>query len=114
MSGLPQELEEQIKIILKAVKKCKAKVQIDKRKRDEVSSNVVRKALTARLAQYPTTAEQDELILRQDISKRQRMAVEVRLGEKRLLQEALDLVQDTEKSTQQDQERPGKKAKRDR
>jgi len=89
-------------------------VKNDKRKREEVSSNVIRKALTARLAQYPTTAEQDELILRQDISKRQRMAVEVRLGEKKLLQEALDLVQGNERSTQQDQERPGKKAKRDR
>jgi len=114
MHDLPPELEEQIKIVLKAVKKWKAKPGMDKRKRDEVYSAVVKRALAARLSQYPTSIDEDEVILeRKDLGKRQRMAVEVRIGEKRLLLDA-GLVQCYGKGIEEDQERPEKKVKRDR
>ncbi|EUC41501.1 hypothetical protein COCMIDRAFT_106063 [Bipolaris oryzae ATCC 44560] len=105
------ELEEQTKAFLTALKKWDPK-----RKRSEaVYEAVLEKALRIRLGQYPTLAEQDELLLSQEsLDKRHRMAVEVRLGEKRLLQEALALVQAGKNTVRQHEEegRAGKKAKR--
>ncbi|EMD84936.1 hypothetical protein COCHEDRAFT_1149681 [Bipolaris maydis C5] len=105
------ELEEQTKAFLKALNK-----RDPKRKRGTVIyDTVLEKALRTRLGQYPTSAEQDEsLISKQDLSKRHRMAVQVRLGEKRLLQEALDLVRAGKNTVREDEEeaRAEKKAKR--
>ncbi|KAF1828859.1 SET domain-containing protein [Decorospora gaudefroyi] len=99
------ELEEQVKLFLKALKKSHS---ADKRKRDEVHHDVVARALRAKLREYPTTMEEDEaLLLKDDLGKRHRMAVEVRLGEKILLREALGLVQRGDN----DGERVGKKMK---
>lgn len=86
------ELEEQLKAVLKAIKKVRGDLIPDKRKRDEVYQHVVAAALQKLLAQYPTTAEEDEALLASgNLTSRQRMAVEVRLGEKRLLKEALQM-----------------------
>ncbi|WQF79126.1 Putative SET domain, rubisco LSMT, substrate-binding domain, SET domain superfamily [Colletotrichum destructivum] len=86
------ELEEQLKAVLKAIKKVRGDLIPDKRKRDEVYQHVVAAALQKLLAQYPTTAEEDETLLASgNLTSRQRMAVEVRLGEKRLLKEALQM-----------------------
>lgn len=42
-------------------------------------------------SRYSTTIAEDEILLAQDsLTRRQRMAVRVRLGEKKLLQEAFD------------------------
>lgn len=105
------ELEEQTKAFLKALKK-----RDPKRKRSETICNtVLEKALRTRLGQYPTSAKQDESLLsKEGLSKRHRMAVEVRLGEKRLLQEALALVQAGKNTVREHEEegRVGKKAKR--
>ncbi|ROT34588.1 SET domain-containing protein RMS1 [Sodiomyces alkalinus F11] len=91
---ISSELDEQIKSFLKALKKLDASRIPDKRKRDDIRNAVVAKVLDARLAQYPTTAQNDEALLaRDDLPHRHRMAVHVRLGEKKLLQEAIDLLQ---------------------
>jgi SET domain-containing protein 6 len=77
---------------LKALKKANSDACADKRKRDEICDAVVAQALTAKLAQYHTTVEEDQALLKKsDLSKRHRMAVEVRLGEKELLHEAIEM-----------------------
>jgi len=51
-------------------------------------------ALTTKLGQYPTSVQEDQALLKNgDLSKRYRMAIEVRLGEKELLKEAIALMQ---------------------
>jgi hypothetical protein len=58
------------------------------------------KALTAKLAQSPTTVEDDEKLLENvGSSKRHRMTIEVRLGEKKLPREALALVEGGQEQT---------------
>jgi len=80
--------------VLKALKKSNPGLIAEKRKREDISNTVVTKALAAKLAQYPTSIEDDEKLLKEgSLEKRHRMAVEVRLGEKRLLHEALALLQ---------------------
>jgi SET domain-containing protein 6 len=103
------ELEEQMKAVIKALKKSKPDAISKKRKRDEISGVVIMKALKSKLAQYPTLVEEDETLLTSDgLEKRRRMAIEVRVGEKRILQEALALVKGAE-----DEERVGKKSRRE-
>jgi SET domain-containing protein 6 len=105
---LPPELDEQVKAFMRISKKREPK----RKRSDTIYNVVVEKALKARLAQYPTSADQDEQLLQKDdLSKRHRMAIEVRLGEKRLLQEALALVQAGEDTTHKDEGRAGKKAR---
>ncbi|KAH7402887.1 SET domain-containing protein RMS1 [Pyrenochaeta sp. MPI-SDFR-AT-0127] len=107
------ELEEQVKKVLKSLKILKPNLIPDKRKRDEIYNDVVEQALAATLARYPTTVEEDEVLLKKsDLSKRHRMAVQVRLGEKLLLQEAKALVRDLEgKDTELTGERAAKRSK---
>ncbi|KAK2043155.1 SET domain-containing protein [Colletotrichum somersetense] len=113
------ELEEQLKGILKAIKKVRADLIPDKRKRDEVYQRVVISTLQKLLAQYPTTAEEDEAMLASgNLTSRQKMAVEVRLGEKRLIKEALQVAglgnsgaSAEEVATDEGQERSSKRAR---
>jgi len=88
------ELEEQVKAVFKSIKKQKPELFSDKRKRVDDYQVIVSKALTAKLGMYPTTIEEDETLLKgDDLAKRHRMAITVRLGEKRLLHESLALLQ---------------------
>jgi SET domain-containing protein 6 len=98
---------------LKALKKTNPETFADKRKRDEISSASILQALTAKLAQYPTSTQEDKALLKKDgISKRHRMAIEVRLGEKELLHEAVALLQGAGSAEEEaDGERATKKAK---
>ena len=48
--------------------------------------------LNKRMAMYDTSTEEDEGLLQKESSPRERMAVEVRLGEKRILRKAIDRV----------------------
>ncbi len=108
MRTVSPELEEQVKAVLKSVKNLKP----EKRKREDNYNAIVAKALTAKLALYSTTLEEDEKLLKSSsLGKRHRMAIEVRVGEKRLLHEALDLLRggDHEKNEAQ----TGKKPRRD-
>lgn len=88
-SEIPEDLREQLKSMLKAIRKVDPSCIVDKRKRDEIQHTVLIKALEALTSQYPTTIIEDELILSDsNLSERRKAAVIVRLGEKRLLQEA--------------------------
>jgi SET domain-containing protein 6 len=88
------ELDEQLTAFLKAIRKSKPDVVADKRKRVESCKAAITQALMTKLEQYPTSIEEDkELLKKQDLAKRHRMAIEVRLGEKTLLQEAVALMQ---------------------
>jgi N-lysine methyltransferase SETD6 len=59
------------------------------------------KVLAKRKAEYSTSIEEDEKMLQGEIPARQRMAIEVRLGEKRILKKAKERVEawDTEPPT---------------
>ena len=50
---------------------------------------VLHKGITDRLQQYPTSIEHDEALLQSSLPRRVRMAVEVRIGEKKVLHDAL-------------------------
>ncbi|KAH7368632.1 SET domain-containing protein RMS1 [Plectosphaerella cucumerina] len=121
LSGSPQvreisaELEEQMKAFLKAVKKLGPDLIPDKRKRDEIAVAVVEKVLTVRLSQYPTTVQEDEALLATpDLPPRKRMAIQVRIGEKLLLQEAIAFANGSANiAPEADGQRASKKARRD-
>lgn len=65
---------------------------IPKVQRTAELKKAVLNVLTKRQAQYDTSIEDDERRLQTDLSVRERMAVEVRLGEKRILQKATERV----------------------
>ena len=108
------ELEEELKDALKIIKKKKPEVIADKRKRDDIANTVLKQVLLEKLAAYPTSAEEDRALLeKSDISHRHRMAIQVRLGEKTLLEEALAMLKArTTESTNEHAERPAKKARK--
>lgn len=91
-AALPGDLEEQLKEFLGAVRAVDPSLIPDKRKRDELQVAIMARALAALEAQYPTTLAQDEQLLASDdaarLEDRERMALVVRVGEKRLIREA--------------------------
>ena len=109
------ELGEQMKSFLKVLKKADATLVPDKRKRDEICGAVIREVLAVRLAQYPTTLEEDRALLSAPgLSSRKRMALEVRIGEKLLLQEAISFARSFgTPADEADGERSSKKARTD-
>lgn len=87
------ELEEELKDALKIIKKHKPETVADRRNRDKITNTVVTQVLVEKLAEYPTTVQEDRAILKKsDLTKRHRMAVDIRLGEKTLLEEALAML----------------------
>ncbi|KAJ4286859.1 Ribosomal lysine N-methyltransferase 4 [Collariella sp. IMI 366227] len=90
--GLPEELGEQVKVFLKAVKKTgniEAQALSDKDTRKEVYLQAVLGALEARERQYATSLEQDRQILFDCYRMtRKNKAVWVRRGEKEVLKDA--------------------------
>ncbi|KAK7209155.1 hypothetical protein V2G26_016333 [Clonostachys chloroleuca] len=94
LKEMPGDLQEQVKAFLKGIKKLKPDLIPDKRKRDEILSDVMLNSLQLLESRYPTSHIEDRILLkRTDLSDRIRMAVEVRLGEKQLIQEAKALFQ---------------------
>lgn len=97
-AGAPEELVEQLKTVLKAVKKVKPEAVPDKATRDKVVYSTISRALEERTGQYSTTLEQD--LEKYEAggdepghkSGRQRMALDVRIGEKVLLRQAAESV----------------------
>lgn len=86
------ELDETITTMLKSFRKVSASVIPDKRKREEIHQKVLPLIISARLRDYATTLSQDnEILANPGTVGRRRMAVEVRAGEKKVLQEALEL-----------------------
>jgi SET domain-containing protein 6 len=104
-----RDVSPELNVFLKALKKSKPDAIPEKRKREDIYGIIVAMALTVKLAQYSTSIEEDaKLLVKGGLDKRRRMALEVRLGEKRLLQEAIALVKGD-----RNEERAGKKAKRE-
>lgn len=105
------ELEEELKDALKIIKKQKPSVIADKRKRDGIANTVLTQVLSDKLAEYPTSAKQDRTLLENsEITHRHRMSIQVRLGEKTLLEEALSMLKArTEGADNENVERPTKK-----
>lgn len=99
IDGLPDELGEQFKTLLKAVKKVNGAEPAvrglsDKEMRKELYLSCALGALQDRERQYQTTLEDDEQLLSAgQVSRRHMMAVWVRKGEKQLLREAQAWVQ---------------------
>ncbi|KAK3291811.1 uncharacterized protein B0H64DRAFT_330081 [Chaetomium fimeti] len=98
-TGLPDELGEQFKTFLKAMKKVgnvELAVQAlsDKDTRKDLYLRTVLRALHAREQQYATSLEEDERLAgASQPSGRERMALWVRRGEKQVLREAQAWVQ---------------------
>jgi SET domain-containing protein 6 len=103
-----------LKDALKMIKKKKPDVIADKRKRDGIANTVLTQVLSEKLAAYPTSVEEDQTLLeKSDISHRHRMAIQVRLGEKALLEEALAMLKGrTTDLPNEHAERPTKKARK--
>lgn len=92
LTKLPADLEEQIATFLKSVRKVSPESIPDKRKRDEIALAVMHRVFELRLAEYATSESEDLALLRENrVAGRERMAVVVRMGEKRLLAEAVGL-----------------------
>jgi hypothetical protein len=53
---------------------------------------VLTDVLGAKMAKYEASIQEDGELLKTDLPTRKRMAIEVRLGEKRIIQKALDRV----------------------
>ncbi|KAK2616949.1 Ribosomal lysine N-methyltransferase 4 [Conoideocrella luteorostrata] len=91
LDGMPLDLKEQLKTVIMTLQKLDGTLIPDKRKRDDVLSSTMTGALRSISSQYGTTVAEDEQLLKQDgLPHRQRMAIRVRLGEKRLIQEAFE------------------------
>lgn len=107
------ELEEELRDAVKIIKKHRPEVVAEKRKRDEIAHTVITQVLTGKLAEYLTSVEEDRALLqRSDLTNRHRMAVEVRLGEKLLLEESLTMMKERAGAvSKEDGQRPAKKLK---
>lgn len=114
VTGIPEDLQDQLKAVVKAIKKVQSDVLPDKRKRDEVFQSIFLKTLETLAARYPTSITEDELLLKKSgTSHHARMAIEVRIGEKKLLQEAMTAAQsDGDVEMEEDDSGPQKRAKR--
>lgn len=93
-TAFPEEMVEQITAFASEALQIKGNPSSEQKRRlKQMFLQTMAKALPARLKQYGSTIEQDEDLLRQSlVSGRRRMAVDVRIGEKRLLNEAQALV----------------------
>lgn len=105
-AGVPEELLEQLKEVMKVVKKVRPEAVPDKVSRDRVMYSAIAKALEERAGQYESTLEQDKLSYAADLQEegkkpgpgnmisRESMARDVRIGEKELLKEASEAVKE--------------------
>jgi hypothetical protein len=111
--SMPEDLQEQLKSFLKGIKKAQPDAIPDKRKRDEIHQAVLAKTLETLAARYPTSISEDQILLNgQNLDQRARMATVVRLGEKKLLQEAIATFSEDVEMTMDDESGPAKRTKR--
>lgn len=86
---MPAELLQQLGSLLKALGKTNEGPYQEKRKRNETLMSILADSVSVIETRYATTAAEDEALLQtKDLTLRHRMAIQVRLGEKRLLSEA--------------------------
>lgn len=99
-AGPPEELVEQLKEVIKAVKKVRPDAVPDKIARDRAIYTAIATALEERTRQYGTTLEQDLELYDKTAGgaagalDRKRMALDVRIGEKVLLKQASETVKE--------------------
>lgn len=89
-AGVPEDLVEQAKEVLKEVKNIRKDAVPDKTARDRAIYSAISTAIDKRTKEYGTTLEEDQMLFQnsQGWSRRKRMAVSVRMGEKRILRQA--------------------------
>ncbi|POR35885.1 Ribosomal lysine N-methyltransferase 4, partial [Tolypocladium paradoxum] len=88
VAEIPADLQEQLKTFLKALQNTDAGLIPEKRKRDDLQQAILADSILAIELRYTTSIAADHQFLLQNLGQRHRMAVQVRLGEKRLLEEA--------------------------
>ena len=117
-TGFPEELEMQVyQVVAPAVGIDVGKGRADKAQKLRLKSafaEVMARAIATRQGQYATSIQQDEEMLRNPaVQGRLRMAVEVRVGEKYLLQESLafanEQVEQHRQPVEESGDRPAKK-----
>lgn len=107
------EFEEELKDALKTIKKKNPEVFADRKQRDEIANSIITQVLKEKLKDYPTSISEDRAELRKsNLTNRRRMAIEIRLGEKVLLEEALAMLRArAEVDVPESEQRPVKKLK---
>ncbi|KAI4730195.1 SET domain-containing protein RMS1 [Aureobasidium sp. EXF-10728] len=116
-AAFPEELEEQVCQVIGPAMGIDVNRGLNKAQRKQLKTayyEILDAVIPARLAQYGTTVEQDEQLLKNpDLEARHRMAVFVRLGEKKLLKEAKEFIPaQLEKYKPAQEEEEGRSAKR--
>ncbi|KAI1323649.1 SET domain-containing protein [Xylariaceae sp. FL0255] len=110
---LPEDLREQINAILKCVRKLSPETIPDKQKRDEICYTTMRRAFEQKLAEYQTSASDDQKLLSGTPRYcRATMAAVVRHGEKLLLQEAINLANEKLNGLKNGDQQPSAKRSR--
>ncbi|KIO19047.1 hypothetical protein M407DRAFT_152805 [Tulasnella calospora MUT 4182] len=92
---LPEDLIVFLRLLLLSPsewRKAREKESLPKPKPDVESLKLAGRVLEERMKEYPTTIEDDEALLQQDIPRNLRNAVIVRLGEKKILRKAVRVV----------------------
>ncbi|KAG8935449.1 hypothetical protein FRC01_000056 [Tulasnella sp. 417] len=92
---LPEDLIVFLRLLLLSPsewRKAKEKGSLPKPKPDAESLKLASRLIEERMKEYPTTIEDDEALLQQDTSPKLRSAVIVRLGEKKILRKAMQIV----------------------
>ncbi|KAG8956267.1 hypothetical protein FRC04_004344 [Tulasnella sp. 424] len=95
---LPEDLLVFLRLLLLSPpewRKAKEKESLPKPKPDAESLKLARRVLEERIKEYPTTIEEDDALLQQDTPQNLRSAVIVRLGEKKILRKAMQIVDST-------------------
>ncbi|KAG9553738.1 SET domain protein, partial [Aureobasidium melanogenum] len=115
--AFPEELEEQVCQVIGPAMGIDVNRGPNKAQRKQLKLayyEIMDAVIPARLAQYGTTIEQDEQLLKNpDLEGRHRMTVFVRLGEKKLLKEAKEFIPaQLEKYKPAQEEEEGRSAKR--
>ena len=83
LGSISEELMTRVKELLKSLRNVIPQLRID----SNSQWHIIKRALSSRLAEYPTSIAEDEQLLKAATGRR-RMAIEVRLGEKHLIRKA--------------------------
>lgn len=97
---VPEDLVEQLKFLLKTAKMQNPGLLEDKRKRDDALKQILRVVVHAIASQYPTSTMEDQRLLGENkVQGREKMAVVVRLGEKKILEEVAVSLEDEQEGS---------------
>ena len=107
VSEIPQDMRERLRSFLTRVRKAGLDTTNNKRKRNEISLDIMDQALQTIESSYLTSIEHDIQLLGEgsSISLRHNMAIHVRLGEKRLVREARERLAEAAHQESGDQDR---------